>query len=150
MTDIDETLIAFSLHAQGWPVLGYTRDGARIVLPARAGMAQPLPSGSVVTGGSPCTRRDGPLGWDYRPDPEWFSLHAQGWPVKLGQLVLRVRVLPARAGMARISRGFREYACSSPCTRRDGPPSEAEQALTALFSLHAQGWPFNLPCYDAS
>ena len=34
----------------------------------------------------------------------------------------------------------RRAGCS-PCTRRDGPHSDAKTYATAEFSLHAQGWP---------
>ena len=50
----------FSLHAQGWPDFNPDLLTVIGVLPARAGMARFVLSGTPFLPGSPCTRRDGP------------------------------------------------------------------------------------------
>ena len=54
-------------------------------------------------------------------------------------------VLPARAGIARITHERIESSDSSPCTRRDGPLFTSMCIVFSEFSLHAQGWPSMRP-----
>ena len=73
-------LVAFSLHAQGWPFWTASGIPTQHVLPARAGMALHPDHFAGHQWGSPCTRRDGPSTGDGSPHSDVFSLHAQGWP----------------------------------------------------------------------
>ena len=73
----------FSLHAQGWPLASQPHNPAPSVLPARAGMARWDAVVRYGGLGSPCTRRDGPVSRSPRPHSSSFSLHAQGWPVRV-------------------------------------------------------------------
>ena len=70
----------FSLHAQGWPIARCCVTRSAMVLPARAGMARDMVRYLRQIGGSPCTRRDGPLYVNSARNLTSFSLHAQGWP----------------------------------------------------------------------
>ena len=151
----------FSLHAQGWPDDENGKTDAKIVLPARAGMALkkvqnggkffgspctrrdgPTPqSDGALALRSPCTRRDGPSPPRFLHRRKSFSLHAQGWPFHSRIAWGEPWVLPARAGMARCLTGSGRGRYRSPCTRRDGPRLPRLVTGRAAFSLHAQGWP---------
>ena len=131
----------FSLHAQGWPVTAFPENVNLPVLPARAGMARDWDHELLPIEGSPCTRRDGPYLLHVAYTALQFSLHAQGWPAMAPGGLGCTPVLPARAGMARVTHALRWPHLSSPCTRRDGPSCDSNGAAVILFSLHAQGWP---------
>ena len=134
---------AFSLHAQGWPYLGADVHSATAVLPARAGMARNRLSFQTFVQRSPCTRRDGPIPGYMNGNLLEFSLHAQGWPSPSPSP--SGIVLPARAGMAHPRENDEAVEAGSPCTRRDGPFVAGLLMLLYSFSLHAQGWPSEVP-----
>ena len=134
----------FSLHAQGWPWTDFRPTRVLYVLPARAGMARTEILDKVPSVSSPCTRRDGPYIAACIRARVTFSLHAQGWPEESTTIGGSFGVLPARAGMARMNWNAAGSHLSSPCTRRDGPPTFRVRLYGDKFSLHAQGWPISL------
>ena len=116
----------FSPHTRGWPgrqlrpalhgqrsprIRGdgpTTRDASRVefaVLPAYAGMARDGLPLRGREGRSPRIRGDGPSGTIRETKGSWFSPHTRGWPVERQGWRRADAVLPAYAGMARVSSG---------------------------------------------
>ena len=95
---------------------------ATSVLPARAGMARAAMTKTTTYQSSPRTRGDGPRPERGRSGVDGRSPRTRGdGPIANHSTVTDIRVLPARAGMARGQNRPNAPQVSSPRTRGDGP-----------------------------
>jgi len=134
---------AFSPHTRGWPGLRRPRH------------RQAAEFSPHTRGWPGCHRSD----WLQRSE---FSPHTRGWPGQAwighgcSQSSPRTRgdgpayespqlchrhVLPAHAGMARVTPPPPAAGPRSPRTRGDGPAGTQISELIAEFSPHTRGWP---------
>ena len=129
----------FSPHTRGCSYIAGFKDDIAKVFPAYAGMFPANHLQSRPCGGFPRIRGDVPLHLGRHLRPLEFSPHTRGCSAQPFDVVRRVSVFPAYAGMFLIPHDGYTQAEGFPRIRGDVPLQVCYTILSIAFSPHTRG-----------
>ncbi len=130
----------FSPRERGWSDGADARRAGASVLPARAGVVRSDRRPSACGPRSPRASGGGPHYAHLRPDRAAFSPRERGWSGHQVAVEVVDGVLPARAGVVRITRPRCRWWVGSPRASGGGPDHASTLQMVGGFSPRERGW----------